>query len=320
MNRMLLVVGLGALVITACSGDDEEAPAGCGDAAVCTDGGAGTSGGSGGTGGGGSGGTGGTGGMGTTGGMGGAGGTGGTGGSDPDDDGGVMPGDGDGDGDASVPTQPLPDDGNQASVCENGTDCNQGLDCYNAGAQGQGFCSATCEEDMDCESIAGATYRCSMSTGVCIVECEGEDDTESCPDQMVCVNTAGFGGGGGGGMASYRCKYPDAPPPEGTAQAFEACSMEEPCVDGLVCNGGGFGGSGYCTAECELPAGDCSSVADAAGDLTAECTMGFGGPGGGGARCTIDCSENEDGCPEGMTCISTGGGGPGGGMMRCGFE
>jgi hypothetical protein len=305
MNRLLLILSIGAFALLGCSGDDE--------AVVNTPDG-GDAGGEGGAGG--AGGQGGESGEGGTAAMSGEGGSGGmnagTGGTDPDDDGGVDPVDAGGD--AGEPAQPLPDDGNQGSVCEDGTDCNQDLDCYNAGTDGQGFCSATCEMDDDCTAIAGAAYVCSMSTGVCIVECEGEDDEESCPDGMACVNTSGFGGGG---MASYRCKYPDAPPAAGTAQAFEACSMEEPCAAGLVCNAA-FGGAGYCTASCTPPDGDCDAVADAAGDLTAECTTALGGPGGAMGRCTLDCSDDEEGCPDGLTCIDMGG--PMGGVQRCGVD
>lgn len=174
--------------------------------------------------------------------------------------------------------------------------------------------SRSATEDTDCESVAGASYVCSMSTSVCIVECEGEDDEESCPDAMVCVNTSG---GGGGGMASYRCKYPGAPPAAGTAQAFEACSTDEPCVEGLVCTAA-FGGAGYCTASCMPPDGDCAAVEGAADDLTPVCTATLGGPGGGTGRCRLDCADDEEGCPDGLTCISMGG--PGGGTSRCGIE
>ena len=62
--------------------------------------------------------------------------------------------------------------------------------------------------------------------------------------------------------------------------------------------------------------GSCSAVEDAAGDLTPECAMVPTGPGGGmNGRCTLDCSDNEDGCPTGMSCLRMG---PT--TMRCGYE
>ena len=88
-------------------------------------------------------------------------------------------------------------------------------------------------------------------------------------------------------------------------------------VDGLVCSAS-FGGAGYCTASCMLPDGDCGDVADAAGDLTPECTAVIGPGAGMMGRCTLDCSEDEEGCPDGMTCINMGGGM--GGVQRCGYE
>lgn len=309
MKRMILITG--AVLVLGCSGDDEEPSATC-DGGSCVDaGGAGGAGVGGGMNAGGAGGAGGVGGTNATGGMGGG---------DPDDDGGVEMTDG------SVPAPTLPTDGTQGAVCEDSTDCNQNLDCYNAGSQGRGFCSSVCEDNDDCASLSGAAYVCSMSTSVCIVPCEGADDEASCPENMICVNTSGFGAGGPG--ASYRCKYPPAPPPVGTARAFEPCSTAAPCVDGLVCTGGGFGpgggAQGYCTAACTPPAGDCGAVEGAAGALTPECTIAFGGggPGGGMGRCTLDCSEDEDACPGEMACISMGGPGPGGpgGIRRCGYE
>jgi len=224
----------------------------------------------------------------------------------PNGDGGVLDG---GRKDASTePNQPsdLPDDGDQSAVCDDDEACNDGLACFDQGSEGQGFCSTECEGDEDCEDIGDEAWRCSNSTGVCVVDCDGEDDDESCPDAMVCVETQS--GAGMGFPGTFRCKYPE---PAGTQGPFAECDGDEDCKDGLYCQAstqGGFGGTGYCTMECEDT--ECSIDAPS-GSLEVSCG---GSTGGGVDRCVIDCEEREDGCPDGMSCLMYGR------YMRCGYE
>jgi hypothetical protein len=92
-----------------------------------------------------------------------------------------------------------------------------------------------------------------------------------------------------------------------------------PCEDGLLCSGGGFGASGYCTIACMPGGDDCGDISAPSGDLEPACTSTFGGPGPmPTGRCTLDCSDDEEGCPDGMACISTGMGMAA--TQRCGYE
>jgi hypothetical protein len=205
-------------------------------------------------------------------------------------------------------TTPPPMDGNQLSLCETGVDCNRGLDCYNPAGGGDGFCTKPCETADDCMGIAGAAYTCSMSTQLCVIDCDGEDDT-SCPDGMRCL-VNGFGGGGQGQQAaSYRCEYP-AMQAANSGGAWEECSSpnSDDCAMGLTCNGSGAAasGSGFCAQRCTNN-NECTMM-PGSGSIMPTCEGGgMGGPGmgtGGANRtCVLDCSDDADGCPDGMTCV-----------------
>lgn len=241
--------------------------------------------------------------TGATGGVGGAGsgGAGGT-GTEPAD-GGTMP-DVDAGGGGGTGAVDLPMDGNQGAICVDGTDCNQGLDCYAAGP-GQGYCTATCTTDDECTGLSGAEYTCSTNDQVCRVICQDENDTASCPENMVCVDT----GGGGGG--SFRCKYPEASA-TGAGEPWSSCASAMDCADGMACAGVALAGTGYCAAAC-MQNDECPAAPDSS-SITATCVpSGFMGGGGGGV-CALECFGAMDGCPDGMTCINSGF------SYRCGYQ
>jgi hypothetical protein len=176
----------------------------------------------------------------------------------------------------------------------------------------------------------GADAAAPTPTGTCRLQCTGTSDT-SCPSGMSCVSAGGFTGGGGfpGGMGAdagtatmgtFRCQYPmEAPMARdagtmggemmggGMAAAFEQCSDDSDCADGLNCTAGRTS-SGYCTESCDMAA-DCTMMP---GSGTAMPTCSAGG------NCTLSCAAMGTMCPTGMTCVRAGGPG-GGGTAFCNF-
>jgi hypothetical protein len=96
------------------------------------------------------------------------------------------------------PAEP-PVDGEQLARCEDGVDCNRGLDCYSE-APGPSFCSKACATDEDCAEVEGGDYTCSPTSGICRIVCAGADDG-ACPSGQICrfLNP----------LAGYRCAYPN---------------------------------------------------------------------------------------------------------------
>jgi hypothetical protein len=104
---------------------------------------------------------------------------------------------------------------------------------------------------------------------------------------------AGVDGSQGGSMSL------PAVPQEGGQ--LGPCSDEQDCDDGLRCNGSG----GYCSRECGDDA-DCASLGE-----SYTCS--------GSGTCRLECQgEDDDSCPQGMSC-EQGGGRRGGGTFRCAF-
>jgi len=275
-----------ALIACSDSNNDNDATGGTGGSVFQTGGTGGMAGAAG---------SGGTGGVAVTGGTGGVAATGGTGGTD------VLTG------------------GGQLSYCEGDMDCDDGLECYGTG----NYCSATCMEDADCTSL-GDNYGCGglmggggfgddggvAPMGVCRASCTGTDDTTTCPTGMSCVAAGGFGGGGGG---TFRCAYPEGGDTggmmgSGTVQAFGECAGSDECADGLACTAR-RGGAGFCTQECQDDA-ECTNT-PGSGTVAAACN--FGG------LCTLDCADDDTGCPTGMTCQMLGGGGGGMTFSFCNY-
>jgi len=237
-----------------------------------------------------------------------------------DDDGGTPPTESDAGGamtpqpDAGpmTPTAPLPADGNQLAVCQNGRDCNMNLDCYAVGP-GRGFCSQVCEGDEECMALPGAAYVCATS-GICNIPCQDEADTQSCPGGMVCLDLNEGGGDNGGGQGNepaFRCKYPPQEPEEPEGQpAFGPCNGQSDCQDGLDCVDDLMGNdTGYCSVPCNEPAA-CAELMPSSGTIAPSCepnspTMG---------TCALDCSAAPAGCPDGMMCLMTNF------YSRCGYQ
>jgi hypothetical protein len=152
---------------------------------------------------------------------------------------------------------------------------------------------------FNCINVGG-TFRCALPGA------NGNNGTGG---------NGGFGTGGNGGQTP------------GTTPAYGEC-MGGGCLEGLTCSarGGGFGGgmTGYCTQQCMTTA-DCTET-PSSGTVTPTC--------GRGGRCQLNCvvDDEEESCPDDMTCNPIGGGQgfPGGGadedagmsmpaMGRCGF-
>jgi hypothetical protein len=77
------------------------------------------------------------------------------------------------------------------------------------------------------------------------------------------------------------------------------CRDDQDCDDGLGCSGSGR----YCSRECSEDA-DCASLG---GSYTCS----------GSGTCRLECQdEDDDSCPQGMSC-EPGGGRRGGGTFRC---
>jgi hypothetical protein len=235
-----------------------------------------------------------------------------------------------------------PDNGGMLSYCEADEDCMGGLNCYEFGRYCSEPCAedadcAALGSNYGCSGAGGfmmgggggprggfpggggqADAGPVQPDGVCRALCDGADDT-SCPTGLMCISAGGGfmggfpgGGAGDGGVAgTFRCGYEeqvnptDPDPNAGMANAFEACSMDGDCADGLGCTAFG-GGNGYCTQMC-MDDPDCTS-APASG--SAEPSCGFGG------MCMLSCSADADSCPDGMTCVPGFGGG---GFMGGGF-
>ena len=214
------------------------------------------------------------------GGRGGAGasGRGGSGGTAPAADAGMEP---------EPPTNPLPMNGDQLSVCDAPADCDKDFGCYDLGP-GQGFCTRTCKGDKDCKDIAGATYSCS-DDGLCEVDCSGgPPGVDKCPEGLVCTQVSGPGPGG----IQSRCKYSASAGTNGNA--FSACSLPADCDDGLQCVGAFLTVPGYCTHACTAVA-ECSER-PASGTVVPSCMAN---------ACVLSCAGDRDGCPTGMACVET---------------
>ncbi len=230
-----------------------------------------------------------------------------------DGDGDSMHGDGDGDvmvGDGDwMADREVPDDGGQLAFCDAPGQCNEGLNCYVFG----NYCSAECFRDEDCADL-GDAWGCfgafpdgpqgESFPGICRRACRDESD-DSCPDHMICVPTGG--GGFPGGEPGFRCIYTEDAVPMGSQDVppFGACTAHRDCMPGLSCAGGfprGFPGvrpsGGYCTQECT----DSESCTEqpSSGTVVPEC-LGF--PGTGVGSCNLDCTLDQNGCPDGMECI-----------------
>jgi hypothetical protein len=95
---------------------------------------------------------------------------------------------------------PLPTDGKQLAVCESGSDCDQGYECF-TDAPGPSFCSKSCESDDECADIEGGEYTCFEPGSVCRIVCEDAEDDGACPHGQTCrfLNP----------LAGFRCAYPD---------------------------------------------------------------------------------------------------------------
>lgn len=95
---------------------------------------------------------------------------------------------------------PLRTDGKQLAVCESGSDCDQGHECF-TDAPGPSFCSKSCESDNDCADVEGGEYTCYEPGRVCRIVCESAEDDGACPSGQICrfLNP----------LAGFRCAYPD---------------------------------------------------------------------------------------------------------------
>ena len=110
--------------------------------------------------------------------------------------------------DSGDPTRP-PRAGAQLSLCDEPSDCDADLSCYDTGP-GQGFCTRTCKGDADCVELEGADYTCSAD-GLCEIDCGGPAGGEKCPEGLICVQISGSGGAGG---VRKRCNYAPASTPD----------------------------------------------------------------------------------------------------------
>lgn len=208
-------------------------------------------------------------------------------------DGGTLSDGGETDGGTIAP--PLPTDGDQLALCETGTDCNMGYECYTTGG-GKDFCTKTCDMSDDCQGLAGSdSYTCS-NNGLCEIECDPQD-ANSCPERFVCLQVGGAGPIG----SQYRCKYSQNAG-EGDGAAFSKCNVEAECNDGLDCVGADSLSSnpGYCSHACN-DIGDCTEQ-PSSGSAQVLCATSVFPPVPGSESCVLDCSGDADGCPDAMAC------------------
>lgn len=192
-------------------------------------------------------------------------------------------------------------DGKELAGCSDDRDCNKGLGCVpNNDTPERGYCSPSCQDDMDC-TLFGDASSCSQSMNLCIQRCDGADDM-SCMNDMTCQSRGGFP------VPSYMCQYPAPPPPPVVyPKAWEECSNFGPACDGdtLSCHNS----LSYCTPDCTL---DSECTMPGSGSIAPSCQS----VGSGSDVCVLDCSNDENGCPDGMTCQGPGFPG-GGGSARC---
>ncbi len=203
--------------------------------------------------------------------------------------------------------------GNQLAPCSGAVDCNTALDCYSpASDTATGYCSQACSMDSDCPS-GGPAYTCEAAAGtgaskLCAIDCSGTGDT-SCPSGMGCVAVAG----GDGNNLGYRCMYPgsdrDAGSGNGDKSAeWESCMTAADCNANLYCAGTSTGtsGVGTCVRSC-TSSSDCTR-SPSSGNVTPSCVASVLGASGGPAMiCGLDCTNDMNGCPDGMTCAWWGG-------------
>ena len=195
-----------------------------------------------------------------------------------------------GPGNNEAPPVELPTDGNQLAVCETDRDCSMNFGCYASGP-GVGYCTIECAVTDDCMSLADGVYACGQS-GLCSAQCQGTDDSASCPSGMQCLEL--------GSADAFRCQYPD--PAEQPASAFGPCMRGSACAANLECIGTGMSATGFCSHACTPDNADCSDLVPSTGTLEPICEPQ--GPMLG--VCALDCSDNGDGCPDGMQCVTQG--------------
>lgn len=175
---------------------------------------------------------------------------------------------------------------------------NNEADCFMApsGYGTHSACSLNCDDECDCPTFAGGTtLTCDyLPDGDpqkdCYLDCSGG---LACPQGMECVS-------------GYICMATHVPVYSNCHEDACGTDVQEPItyclIDPDIDPGPAMVRAQVCSVPCgkELP--DCPPLSPAAEDSSASVECGDIA-GDAGAECYLDCSNDPNGCPEGMICI-----------------